>query len=55
MSISRRIVRRPVHRVVRDVEGGEEADPGVTIAVELQADDGAYLLADDGITQLTAD
>jgi hypothetical protein len=55
VSVTRTIVRNVVRPVVRRVEGGEEAGPDVTIQVELTADDGAYLLADDGITQLTAD
>lgn len=55
MSIGRGLVRGLVRPAVRRIEGGEDAGPDVTIAVELTADDGAYLLADDGLTQLTAD
>lgn len=55
MSVSRTVSRGVSRPVVRRVEGGEEASPDVTVSVELTADDGAYLLADDGITQLTAD
>lgn len=58
MSITRTIVRGHsglARAIVRRTEGGEESSPDVTPAVELTADDGAYLLADDGLTQLTAD
>jgi hypothetical protein len=56
MSVSRTVVRRPVHRLVSGIEGGGEAGSDVTLAVELLDDDGVtYLLDDDGISQLTDD